>query len=110
MREGYCEDAVSEMAQARTFYDRAYYKGLTWWFIRDEIGQGLRERYQVPKDLPPKLLALVRKLAAVESDQSPRSSTLFGKLDAIEGKCLSRYAPPAEPRSVGQSEDWPLCT
>jgi hypothetical protein len=26
------------------------------------IGQGLRERYQSPKDLPPKLLALVRKL------------------------------------------------
>jgi hypothetical protein len=50
------------MAEARTFYDRDYYKGLTWWSIRDEIGLGLRDHYQVPKDLPPKLLALVTKL------------------------------------------------
>jgi hypothetical protein len=92
------------MGQGYTYYD-----GLTQWFIRDEIGLGLRERYQVPKDLPPKLLALVRKLAAVEGS-SPRSRTLVGKLDAIEGKCLSRYAPPAEPRSVGPSDDWFLCT
>jgi hypothetical protein len=28
------------------------------------IGQGLRARYEVPKDLPPKLRALVRKLDA----------------------------------------------
>jgi hypothetical protein len=92
------------MAQGYTYYD-----GLTRWFIRDEIGLGLRKRYQVSKDLPPKLLALVRKLAAVEGS-SPRSRTLVGKLDAIEGKCLSRYAPPAEPRSVGPSDDWSLCT
>ena len=92
------------MAQGYTYYDE-----LSRWFIRDEIGLGLRERYQVPKDLPPKLLALVRKLAAVEGS-SPRSRTLVGKLDAIEGKCLSRYAPPAEPRSVGPSDDWSVCT
>ena len=92
------------MAQGYTYYD-----GLTRRFIRDEIGLGLRKRYQVPKDLPPKLFALVRKLAAVEGS-SPRSRTLVGKLDAIEGKCLSRYAPPAEPRSVGPSDDWSLCT
>jgi hypothetical protein len=93
------------MAQEFTYYEQP-----TWWFTREEIGQGLRERYQVPNELPPKLLALVRKLAAAESDQSPRSRTLVGKLDAIEGKCLSRYAPPAEPRSVGPSDDWSLCT
>jgi hypothetical protein len=39
----------------------------------------------VLKDLPPKLLTLIRKL------------------DAIEGKYLLRYAPPLEP--VGES-DW----
>ena len=92
------------MAQGYTYYDE-----LSRWFIKDEIGLGLRERYQVPKDLPPKLLALVRKLAAVEGS-SPRSRTLVGKLDAIEGKGLSRYAPPAEPRSVGPSDDWSVCT
>jgi hypothetical protein len=97
------------MAQARTFYDREYYKGLTWWFIRDEIGLGLRARYQVPKDLPPKLLALVRRLDAVKDNQFAKRS-LIGKLDAIEGNYLSRYAPPVEPRSVDPSDDWSLCT
>jgi hypothetical protein len=97
------------MAQASTYYDSDYHKGLTWWFVREEIGRGIRERYQVPKELPPKLLALVRKLGAVEGS-SPRSRALIGKLDAIEGKCLSRYAPPAEPRSVDPSNDWSLCT
>lgn len=51
-----------DMAEARGFYDGEYYRGLTRWFIRDEIGQRLRKRYEVPKDLPPELLTLVRKL------------------------------------------------
>jgi len=93
------------MAQGYIYYDE-----LSRWFIKDEIGLGLRERYQVPKDLPLKLLALVRKLAAAESNQSPRSRRLISKLDAIEGNYLSRRAQPAEPRSVGPSDDWPLCT
>jgi hypothetical protein len=98
-------DGVSDMAQEFTYYEQP-----TWWFTREEIGRGLRERYQVPNELPPKLLALVRKLAAAESNQSPRSRRLISKLDAIEGNYLSRRAQPAEPRSVGPSDDWPLCT
>ena len=39
-----------------------YTKGLTRWFTREEIRQDLRERYEVPKELPPKLVTLVRKL------------------------------------------------
>jgi hypothetical protein len=101
---------VPDMAEAHTFYNNEYYKGLTSRFIRDEIGLGLRERYQVPEDLPQKFLARVRRLDAVESNQSPRSRTLIGKLDAIEGNYLSRYAPPVDPRSVGPSDDWLLCT
>ena len=50
-----------------------------------QIGRDLREHYAVLKDLPPKLLTLIRKL------------------DAIEGKYLLRYAPPLE--RVGES-DW----
>ena len=73
------------MAEARTFYD--HHKWLTQWFIIEQIGQDLRKRYQVLKDLPPKLQALVRKL------------------DAIEGNYLLRYAPPLERRNVGES-DW----
>ena len=71
------------MAQASTYYDSDYHKGLTWWFTREEIGRGLRELYEVPTELPPKLLALVRKLNAVEGNQLSRRS-LIGKLDAID--------------------------
>jgi hypothetical protein len=93
------------MAQEFTYYEQP-----TWWFSREEMGRGLRELYEIPKELPPKLLALVRKLDAAESNQSPRSRRLISKLDAIEGNYLSRRAQPAEPRSVGPSDDWPLCT
>jgi hypothetical protein len=50
------------MAQALRYYDYDYHKRLTWWFTREQIGWALRERYQVAKELPPKLLSLVRKL------------------------------------------------
>jgi hypothetical protein len=98
------------MSQAQTFYEDHYlYEGLTWSFVRELIGHGLRERYQVPNELPAKLLALIRKLETIES-KSPRARTLIGTLDAIEGDYLKRYAPSVEPRSVSASDDWPLCT
>ncbi len=87
----------------------AQFEPVAWWWTRNQIGRDLRELYEVPKELPPKLLALVSKVA-VENNQSPRSRTLLKKLDAIEGKCLSRIVPPAEPRSVGTGDDWSLCT
>jgi hypothetical protein len=64
------------MAEALTYYEYEYYKGLTQWFIREQIGWGLRKRYQVPKELPPNLHALVRKLEAVESNQLRYSGTM----------------------------------
>ena len=51
------------------------------------IGQGLRGHYQVPGELPPKLLALLVKL------------------DAFERNYLLPYSPPLEWRSVDES-DW----
>jgi hypothetical protein len=88
----------------------AQFEPVAWWWTRNQIGRDLRELYEVPKELPPKLLALVGKLAVVEGNQSPRTRTLLKKLDAMEGNYLSRYAPPAEPRSAGPSDDWSLCT
>jgi hypothetical protein len=86
------------MSQAQPFYERQ--AALTLWFVLAQVGQDLRERYQVPTEFPRKLLALVRKLEAIEN-KSPRARTLFGTLDAVEGNYLKRYAPPVEPRSVG---------
>ena len=84
----------------------AQFEPVAWWWTRNQIGRDLRELYEVSKELPPKLLELVRK---VEDNQLSKRS-LIGKLDVIEGNYLSRYAPPVEPRSVGPSDDWSLCT
>ena len=64
-----------------------HFQPVAWWWTRRQIGRVLRERYNVLKDLPPKLL------------------TLIGKLDAIEGKYLLHYAPPLGRRGVEES-DW----
>jgi hypothetical protein len=98
------------MSEAQTFYDgHSFYDGPNWWFVMAGIVHGLRERYQVPKELPAKLLALMRKLETLQS-KSPRARTLIGALDEIEGNYLKRYAPSVEPRSTGPSDYWPLCT
>ena len=98
------------MSQAETFYEgHSLYGGLTWSSVRELIGQGLRERYQVSKELPEKLLALIRKLEAIEN-KSPRARTLIRTMDAVEGYYLRRYAPPVEPRCISAGDDWPLCT
>jgi hypothetical protein len=73
----------------------AQYEPFAWWLARERIGQDLRERYRVPKELPPRLLTIVSKLDVVEGSQlpqglSPRLLTLVGKLDAIEGNQLLR--------------------
>ena len=40
----------------------AHFEPVAWWWARRQIGRDLQERYQVPKELPPKLLTLVRRL------------------------------------------------
>ena len=49
------------MPKERAQYE---YEPFAWWLTREQIGQDLRERYSVPQELPPRLLALVRKLNA----------------------------------------------
>jgi hypothetical protein len=44
----------------------AQFEPFAWSLAREAIGLTLRKRYAVPTELPPKLLALVRKLAVVE--------------------------------------------
>ena len=95
---------MSQVVQS--FYEgHSFYEGLTWSFVRELIGQGLRERYQVPTELPAKLLALLRKLEAIES-KSLRGRSVIGKFDAIEGNYLRRHAPPVEPLSANRPPDW----
>ena len=55
------------MPKERAQYE---YEPFAWWLTRERIGQNLRERYSVAQELPPRLLALVRKLDAVEGNPS----------------------------------------
>jgi len=51
------------MSQRQSFYEgHSFVQGLIWWFVMGRIGQGLREHCEVPKELPPKLQTLVRKI------------------------------------------------
>ena len=54
------KDGVSSMPRAQSFYERQFELALR--FAMARIGQDLREHYEVPKELPPKLLTLVIKL------------------------------------------------
>jgi hypothetical protein len=48
---------------------------IAWWLDVKGVGESLQERYKVPKELPPKLLKLVRKLdAAIEQNRLLRDS------------------------------------
>jgi len=80
-------NGVSNMPQAYSYY--SHYEALTLAFIRERIGRGLRERYPGPKELPPKLWALVVKLDAAESNYLLRYSGT-----------TPDQAPRAEPRSA----------
>jgi hypothetical protein len=44
----------------------AQFEPVAWWWTRHEIGRDLRKRYEVHKELPPKLQTLVMKVDAIE--------------------------------------------
>ena len=99
------KDAVPDMATQCA----AQFEPFAWSLTREAIGQALRKPYAVTTELPPELLALVRKLAAARDER--QFCTPVRILDALEGNYLLRYVSPVEPRSVGPSDtDWPLCT
>jgi hypothetical protein len=56
MRGGRQESGVPDMQNV------AHFEPVAWWWTRNQIGRDLRERYEVPKELTPKLLTLVGKL------------------------------------------------
>jgi hypothetical protein len=57
------------MAQPQTYCEYESHKRFAWSVTREQIGWGLRKCYEVPKELPPNIHALVRRLEAVESNQ-----------------------------------------
>jgi hypothetical protein len=45
------------------------FEPVAWWWARKKIGHDLRERYEVPKELPPKLQTLIMKVDAIEGHE-----------------------------------------
>jgi hypothetical protein len=48
---------------------------IAWWLDVKGVGESLQERFQVPKEQPPKLRKLVRKLDPIEGNQLRYSRT-----------------------------------
>ncbi len=71
---------------------RAQYEPFAWWLTRERIGRELHECYPVLQELPPRLLTLVRKVDAVDSNHSlpEKPPNWIRKLDTIEGDQLLR--------------------
>lgn len=65
-----------------------------WPHTRELIGRELRKLYDVPTDLPPRLLALTRRLCRIETSSLPelpiRLQIAVMKLDELAGRGLLR--------------------
>jgi hypothetical protein len=49
--------------------ERLGYEPYAWWLTREQLGLCLRKDYRVPQELPPRLLALVRKLETADATE-----------------------------------------
>jgi hypothetical protein len=49
-------------AEGTVSKDGAGYEPVAWWFTKRRLGRELRNLYQAVEELPPRLLALLRKL------------------------------------------------
>jgi hypothetical protein len=65
------------MYSTRMSTQRAHYEPFAWWLTRERIGQDLRERYPALQELPSRLVALVEKLDASQSNQPPQCNVSF---------------------------------
>jgi hypothetical protein len=56
------------------------FEPVAWWYTRNQIGRQLRERYQAPKELPPRLLTLLAELGAKSATFRPEVEKLIGNV------------------------------
>ncbi len=69
---------------------RAQFEPVAWWWARNQIGKYLRKRYEVPKELPPKLLTLVVESGHIEENQLLRySGTRSDREQMVEARSLA---------------------
>jgi hypothetical protein len=58
----------------------ARYEPVAWWFTRRSLGRDLREQYELSRELPSNLLAVIRQLDAIEGNQ------LFREFHRADGR------------------------
>ena len=56
--------------------DGARYQPVAWWFTKRRLGRELRNLYQAVEELPPQLLALVRKLEGKSEEAKGEGQSL----------------------------------
>jgi hypothetical protein len=54
----------------------AHFEPVAWWYTRKKIGRGLAQHYELPDDLPHRLLALISKI-----DGKPKTSAQGSSAD-----------------------------
>ncbi len=69
IRDNDLSEGINEDAGVTVSKDGAGYQPVAWWFTKRRLGKELRNLYQAAEELPPQLLALIRKL-----DGKPDSS------------------------------------
>jgi hypothetical protein len=62
----------------KMFHSRPQYEPVAWWYTRNQIGRELRELYQPPKELPPRLVALLAELSVRSTRFRPEVEKLIG--------------------------------
>jgi hypothetical protein len=68
----------------------AQFEPVAWWWTQKEIGRDLRERYEVPKELPSNLLALLVKVGAMEGNQLlSYSATPSAREQMVEARIIA---------------------
>jgi hypothetical protein len=67
----------------------AQFEPVAWWWTQKEIGRDLRERYEVPKELPSNLLALFVKVDAMEGNQLLSYSGRSAREQMVEARIIA---------------------
>ena len=67
----------------------AQFEPVAWWWTQKEIGRDLRERYEVPKELPSNLLALLVKVGAEGNQLLSYAATPSAREQMVEARIIA---------------------
>jgi len=80
----------------------ARYEPVAWWFTRRSLGTELREQYELPRELPSNLLAVIRQLHAIEGNQLFREIQCGDSPDTGQPSISTKDLLSASERSIAE--------